>query len=314
MNESSSHKINGMSKNFISLESLLVNFRVLSQLSPGDIVMVDERGTWSLTQASSFKSGLRSIFAFLSGKHIRPQREMFLESAQQTLESIITNAQKMMKSSVFMKCIDLQNGILSRKIMEHSKLTIHELEEFETIMQKLQLICIHLYESLKGLHIMKTNPPYHTDKTFCSQIDVLLIGTISQILDNIFRKIGPDFQIQVFNVNFVNYSSSAEKEKEKNVAFPTQIDKNGKLFWSGSTTSTHINTNVKFNVPLSTSTVNGPAHSPSHVNHAIPLKNSVPTNLPTTSPRTQIDDNKSKGTGITKSMSTSHFTSDQTKK
>jgi hypothetical protein len=180
---------------FDALEPFLVKFRVLAQLAPGEVIVIDESGHWTLMMASSWRSGLRAFWSFIRGQHLPPQRQSFLAAARETVRTVQRHVALLMRTAVFLRAMD-SNGCLSREVV--SRMPVADIEEIEAALHTLHSVCAHICDGLRGIAVMKASDPYGKDATFCSEIDVTIRDSLLHFLDSVHRRVGPDYASRVF--------------------------------------------------------------------------------------------------------------------
>ncbi len=180
---------------FDALEPFLVKFRVLAQLAPGEVIVIDESGHWTLMMASSWRSGLRAFWSFIRGQHLPPQRQTFLAAARETVRTVQRHVSLLMRTAVFLRAMD-SNGCLSREVV--SRMPVADIEEIEAALHTLHSVCAHICDGLRGIAVMKASDPYGKDATFCSEVDVTIKDALLHFMDSVHRRVGPDYASRVF--------------------------------------------------------------------------------------------------------------------
>ena len=180
---------------FDCLAPYLFKLRVLANVSAGDVIVLDENGQWCLAKASALKSGLRSTWAFATRQNIQSQRTIFLQTAKETIKMMDASVRLLCKTESFAKCLN-PKGILSQQKINEFPRDVRE--EVECMLDMFCSITTHIQDGLKGLDVLKTSLPYSSDKTFCSSIDVSIRDPSLHILEFLYRRVGTDFEAQVF--------------------------------------------------------------------------------------------------------------------
>src|SRR5688572_26623742 len=112
-----------------TLEPFLIRLKVLAQVQPGDVVVLDESGQWMLQPNSTIRSAMRKLWAFAMGKSIQPQRSAFLKSAKETVRLLIKHCSLLMKTMPFLKAMETSESALSP--LNAANLTSTEVADFE---------------------------------------------------------------------------------------------------------------------------------------------------------------------------------------
>ena len=180
---------------FDVLKPFLVNFRVLGQIKPGEVIGFEANGHWYTTASSSWRSGLRNLWSLITRHPVQAQRILFLERSTQEIKFVILHVSLLMRTSVYLKSLN-SSGVMSRSIVSAMKPS--DVDEIELVLHTFHAVCAHFDDALKGLAVMNSNPPYANDTLFCSEVDVILADPILQFMDLIHRRVGADYHKRVF--------------------------------------------------------------------------------------------------------------------
>lgn len=215
---------------FDVLKPFLVNFRVLGQIKPGEVIGFESNGHWYTTPSSSWKSGLRNLWSLITRHPVQAQRILFLERSTQEIKFVILHVSLLMRTSVYLKSLG-PNGVMSRSIVATMKPS--DVDEIELVLHTFHSVCAHFDDALKGLAVMKSNPPYSTDTLFCSEVDVILKDPILQFMDLIHRRVGLEYHKRVFP--FLKEAKEVLYEHKSIV--PTEAKESAGMSFVPSTTS-----------------------------------------------------------------------------
>jgi hypothetical protein len=204
-----------------TLEPFLIRLKVIAQIQRGDVVVLDDAGQWLLQPNSTFRSGLRKLWAFVVQKPIQPQRSAFLKSAKETVRLLIKHCSLVMRTSPFLKALDPASGIVSQAAV--AALAAAEVTEFEFVLQTLQSVSIHLFDGLRGLILMKHHEPYAGDLTWCSELTVMVVDAIVQFLDQVYRRLGPQHAARVLPFVFNTPAGSVAANASPILALTAQM-------------------------------------------------------------------------------------------
>jgi hypothetical protein len=180
---------------FNTLKPFLIRLKVLAQVQPGDVIVLDDAGQWMLQPNSTMRSGMRKLWSFMAQKPIQSQRSAFLKSATETVDLLIRHCYLLMRTVPFLKAIDSTSQSLSPASV--ASLSAGEVGDFEFVLQTLQTVSTHVHDGLRGLVVMKNNEPYASDLTWCSELTVVVIDAIVQFLDRIYRRLGLEYAQRV---------------------------------------------------------------------------------------------------------------------
>jgi len=162
----------------------LVRYQILSKVTPGKIMVVDELGKWDITEPSSFQSGVRSLYSLVRSFRFPPsQRKVFLTHLERTTNSLISHCKLQMETRVFDVCI---------KQMQASTQASHQdIEKFDQILFKLRTICKALHEGMKGLETLCKTTTYQKDVKFAGEIEIGIVEKVKRFFQQVFNAVGP---------------------------------------------------------------------------------------------------------------------------
>src|SRR5687768_241434 len=112
-----------------TLEPFLIRLKVLAQVQPGGVVVLDDAGQWLLQPNSTFRSAMRKLWSFVNQKPIQSQRSAFLKSAKETVRLLIKHCSLLMRTIPFLKAVDSATGSLTAAAV--ATLSSAEVTEFE---------------------------------------------------------------------------------------------------------------------------------------------------------------------------------------
>lgn len=179
-----------------ALQPFLVRLRVLAQVTPGDIISVNDSGQWATQPASQLSSAWRAFIGIITRRNTPSQRDVFLAAARETVHIVDEWVSLTLRGAAFRKGIDKNTGALSREVI--SRLGHEDGEEIEKTLQALQTVAGCVQGALFGLRVLKSHPPYCTDGTFCSLLDISVVEFLERFLQSVRRRVGPEFAGRVF--------------------------------------------------------------------------------------------------------------------
>lgn len=263
-----------------SLQSDLIRLTILAQIKPGQIISIDDCDQWSIVESSPWRSGLRKFVAFITGNTSQPQRRLFIASAQKTIRRITSHVFMIMKTSIFARIVDPQGSLSLARVQAINNAS--DMEEMESMFVTFTTVVGHLWEALKGLQVMKSNPPYHDDPAFVSTTQIALINEIQNFLNVVHRRAGAEYESRIFPFLSSSFSSSSSSVKPS-TSTSTPDAKEGKQYsqppsqqqWqpSPSPSPAPAANNNKSNLPTPNTTT-GPTNLPTPNNTS-----SGPTNV-----------------------------------
>ena len=158
----------------------LVRYQILSKVTPGKIIVVNELGHWDIIEPSTFKSGMRSFWSLLTSQRFPPsQRSIFLTHLKETTNHLISHCDLQMQTHVFHICLKQLQAP-----------TLQDIEKFDQIMNKLKTIAQTLCEGMKGLETLCKTTPYQNDVNFSGEVDIKLIYQIKCFFQRILNTVG----------------------------------------------------------------------------------------------------------------------------
>ena len=161
----------------------LVRYQILSKVTPGKIIVVNEMGHWDITEPSRAKSAMRSVWNLMTAFRFPPsQRSIFLTHLERTTKSLISHCDLQMQTRVFDVCLK-----------QPQSATVQDIEKFDQIMSKLKTICKTLVEGMKGLEMLCKTTPYQTDVNFSGEIDIRLMYQVKCFFQRVANAVGPQF-------------------------------------------------------------------------------------------------------------------------
>lgn len=158
----------------------LVRYHILSKVTPGKIVIVDELGKWDITEPSRFYSGMRSMYNLLRHFRFPPsQRLIFLSHLERTTNSLISHCDLQMQTRVFEVCVKQQ---------PHSA---QDAEKFDQIILKLKTICTALYDGMQGMDTLCRTTTYQNDVNFFGEVKVRIMEHVKGFFVRVANQLGP---------------------------------------------------------------------------------------------------------------------------
>lgn len=159
----------------------LVRYQILSKVTPGKIVVVDELGKWDITEPSRYQSGMRSVYNLVRYFRFPPsQRSVFLSHLERTTKSLISHCDLQMQTRVFDVCIKQQQSA-----------SVQDIEKFDQVMVKLKTICKALWEGMKALEMLCKTTPYQTDVNFAGEVDIRIVYHVKCFFQRVANAMGP---------------------------------------------------------------------------------------------------------------------------
>lgn len=166
-----------------------VRFKVLKQIQPGQIVIMDSSGRWLIHNHSTFYSVVRKLVAFFTQQPTESQRYAFLKTARDSVKTVIQHCTLLMKTALFDKTVDPATGVVNNQSVV--KLNSKEIFEFENILQSIHSVAIDMYEGLLRLPEIEKHEAYMSDSNFISELEVNVKDPANTFFEQTFRRLGP---------------------------------------------------------------------------------------------------------------------------